>query len=70
MNYKVKLTPYARTFYTEWLINPASSLYNLVIDQTLYGKLDVPRLRKALKRYIAEHLILNSHIQDIIGEPY
>ena len=66
--YRIKLSPYSKIFYTEWLLDP-SGQYNLSIDQTLYGKLEISRLKKALKKYVAEHLILNSHIQNIDGEP-
>ena len=68
--YKIKLSPYAKIFYTEWLLDPSGCRYNLSIDQTLYGTLDVDRLRVALKRYVAECVLLNSHVQDINGEPY
>ncbi|MEI8055437.1 MAG: amino acid adenylation domain-containing protein [bacterium] len=66
---KIKLSPYAKIFYTEWLLDPNSSRYNLSIDQTLYGDLDVEQLRAALKKYVSDHVILNSHIQNIKGEP-
>ena len=68
--YKIKLSPYAKIFYTEWLLNPDSFRYNVPYVQTLYGKLDRHRLKKALIRYINDHLLLNSHIQEIDGEPY
>ena len=68
--YKIKLSPYAKIFYTEWLLDPDSFRYNLVIDQILHGELEVAKLRAALKRYIADNLVLNSHIQEINGEPY
>jgi amino acid adenylation domain-containing protein/thioester reductase-like protein len=68
--YKIRLSPYAKIFYTEWLLDPSSSRYNLSIDQTLYGSLDVECLRTALKRYITEYAILNRHVQDIDGESY
>ncbi|CAL7959721.1 hypothetical protein GAMM_110056 [Gammaproteobacteria bacterium] len=68
--YKIKLSPYAKIFYTEWLLDPNGCRYNLSIDQTLYGNLDVDRLRAALKKYVAEHVILNSHIQNINEEPH
>jgi len=67
--YQIKLSPYAKIFYTEWLLSPASSIYNIVIDQTFYGNLDVVRLRDALTRYVAEHVILNSHIQNVGSDP-
>lgn len=68
--YKIKLSPYAKTFYNEWLLAPDSRRYNLAIDQTFYGNLDVEKLRTALKKYVSDHLLLNSHVQDINGEPY
>lgn len=68
--YKIKLSPYAKIFYTEWLINPESSIYNLVIDQVLHGDLSIAKLKKALKRYVADHVILNSHVKEIHGEAY
>jgi len=68
--YKIKISPYAKIFYNEWLLDPDDSHYNLAIDQILYGDLDVSRLTAALKRYIADHVILNSHIHDVDGEPH
>ena len=68
--YKIELTPYANIFYTEWLIDPTSSRYNLSIDQTLYGNLNANRLRDALQKYVSDHVLLNSHIQDIDEKPY
>lgn len=67
---KIKLSPYAKLFYTEWLLDSSSGRYNITIDQTLCGVLDVARLGKSLHRYVTEHLLLNSHIQEIDGEPY
>ena len=40
----------------------------LCCDQMLYGYIDVVKLRKALKRYVSEHVLLNSHIQEINNE--
>ena len=68
--YKIRLSPYAEIFYNEWLLSPDSSIYNIVMDQTFYGNLSVEKLKSALVRYVAEHVILNSHIQSINGEPY
>ena len=70
MEYAIKLSPYAKIFYNEWLLAPESSTYNISIDQILHGNLDVNRLKKALNRYIAEHVLLNSHIQEIDEEPH
>jgi amino acid adenylation domain-containing protein/thioester reductase-like protein len=68
--YKIRLSPYAKIFYTEWLLDPDSSRYNVSYAQILHGKLDANRLKKALIRYVNDHLLLNSHIQEINGEPY
>lgn len=66
--YKIKLTPYAKTFYYEWMLNPSSSNYNMVADQVLHGDLDLQRLRLAINKFIAEHLLFNSHIESIDEE--
>lgn len=68
--YRTRLSPYANIFYTEWLLSPRSSSYNMSIDHILYGNLDVERLRNALRKYVADSVLLNSHIQEIDGEPY
>lgn len=66
----IKLSPYSKTFYIEWLLEPDSYKYNMLsADQILYGDLDVERLRAALNRYVAEHVLLNSHIQVSNEEP-
>lgn len=70
MKYQIKLSPYANIFYTEWLLDSNSYRYNMPMVQTLYGVLDVEKLRLALKRYVAEHVLLNSHIQELHGESY
>jgi NRPS condensation-like uncharacterized protein len=67
--YHVKLTPYAEIFYNEWLLKPDSYRYNVPIIQDLYGELDITRLQSALKRYVTECLVLNSHIKIIDSEP-
>lgn len=68
--YKIKLSPYAKIFNTEWQLDPDSHRYNIPIDQILYGYLDVKRLRAALVRYVAECVVLNSHVQDVNEEPH
>jgi amino acid adenylation domain-containing protein/thioester reductase-like protein len=66
----IKLSPYAKVFYTEWLLAPDSPRYNLSIDQTMYGDIDVKRLTSALKKYVSENFLLNSHIKNVNGKPY
>lgn len=63
-NYRIPLSPYAAVFYNEWLINPHSYRYNMLCaDHLLTGTLDPHRLTHALKHYVADHLLLNSHVQ-------
>ena len=66
----IRLSPYHKIFYNEWKLEPLSNKYNIVFDQTIANTLDIPRLQQALERFIADYLILNSHIKSIDGEPY
>ena len=67
--YKIGLSPYAKIFYNEWLLEPSGSRYNLSIDQTLHD-LNPKRLKAALKKYVTEHVLLNSHVQETSGQPF
>lgn len=58
---KVILSPYHKIFYNEWKLNPNSSNYNIVFDQTIKN-LNFERLRRALLRLIEDYFILNSHV--------
>ena len=70
-DYQIRLSPYAKVFYNEWLLDPHTTRYNMLCaDQLLFGKLNVERLERALKRYTANSLLLNSHIKAVSGEPY
>lgn len=55
-------TPYTRLFWTEWQIEPLSTKYNMVMDQTLSGSLDIDRFEMAIKRVIAKYPALHSHL--------
>lgn len=68
--YKIKLSPYHKIFYNEWKLAPSSNKYNIVFDQTISNTLDLYRLKTALNKFIAEHLLLNSHVIEIDDEPY
>ncbi|MCC2644610.1 MAG: putative Phenylalanine racemase (ATP-hydrolyzing), partial [Burkholderiales bacterium] len=68
--YKVKLSPYHKIFYNEWKLDPKSSKYNIVFDQTISSTLDVECLKAALGKFIAEHLVFNSHILEKDDEAY
>lgn len=64
------LSPYNKIFYIEWKLNPNRSDYNIVFDQELNGQLDIPRLANAIRRFISEYIVLNSHVGDRNGELY
>ncbi len=62
MDNKLRLSPYHKVFYYEWLLNPNSKEYNVVFDQTLDRNLNVECLENALLRFIEQHFIFNCHI--------
>ncbi|MFN8769358.1 MAG: amino acid adenylation domain-containing protein, partial [Neisseriaceae bacterium] len=70
MHNAILLSPYHKIFYNEWQLDRQSSKYNIVFDQTIEYTLEIPKLSNALKRFISDYLILNSHITNIDGTPY
>jgi len=58
------LSPYHLTFYIEWKLDQNRSDYNLVFDQNLEGLIDTLRLDNAIKRFISDYAIINSHIEN------
>ncbi|MCC2624497.1 MAG: putative Phenylalanine racemase (ATP-hydrolyzing) [Burkholderiales bacterium] len=68
--YKIRLSPYHKIFYNEWKLDPSSSKYNIVFDQTISKNLNIQRLKRALTRFIRDYVIFNSHIVEIDGEPH
>ena len=64
------LSPYHKIFYMEWKIDPSRSDYNIVFDQTLNGPINVPRLAKAVRHLISEHVVFNSHVEEKGGTLY
>lgn len=57
-------TPYTRLFWTEWQLEPLSTKYNMVMDQSLSGSLDIHRFDIAIKSVIAKYPVLHSHLVD------
>lgn len=66
--YEIKLSPYHQIFYNEWKLNPTGTNYNIVFDQTLSTALNISQLKGAIKRFINDFLILNSHVIDNRGK--
>lgn len=67
---QIKLSPYAKMFYVEWLINPISTRYNMIFMDELTGDIDIARLEQSIHRYIRDHWLLHSHIENKEGELY
>ena len=68
--YKIPVSPYSKIFYNEWKLDQNRSDYNIVFDQELDGALNVVRLKNAIKRFIEDYLLFNSHIKQENGELY
>ncbi|CAA7196064.1 non-ribosomal peptide synthetase [Chryseobacterium potabilaquae] len=64
----IKLTPYQESFYNEWMLNPSRSDYNMVLDQSMSGALDIERLNSSLVRFINNHLLMNSNVLNTSDE--
>ncbi|MEM9243524.1 MAG: AMP-binding protein, partial [Pseudomonadota bacterium] len=59
---KIKASPYARLFWTEYQLDPSRTDYNIVFDQTIVGDLDLVQLNKAVNRFVCDHVLINSHL--------
>ncbi|CAI0737355.1 amino acid adenylation domain-containing protein [Serratia entomophila] len=59
----ITVSPYTQTFWNEYVLNPQSCEYNLVLDQTIEGDLDIDRLRAAVER-VSRDYILFHHVLD------
>ena len=49
LRFHIPLSPYSKSFWIEYQINPKRSDYNMVLDQTLSGDLDISRLRQIME---------------------
>ena len=66
----IKLTPYQLIFYYEWLADPMRSDYNMVIDNTVTGKMDLQRLIDSIKKIFNEHFIFRHNTCTIDNTVY
>ncbi|RNA62516.1 amino acid adenylation domain-containing protein [Chryseobacterium nematophagum] len=64
----IKLTPYQESFYNEWMLHPLRSDYNIVLDQSMSGFLDIERLNSSLVRFVNNHLLMNSNVVNTSDE--
>lgn len=61
-------SPYTHTFWNEYVLNPHSCEYNLVLDQTIEGELDVGRLRAAIDGVCRDYILFH-HVLDDSSSP-
>ncbi|WP_411749983.1 non-ribosomal peptide synthetase [Serratia marcescens] len=57
-------SPYTHTFWNEYVLNPRSCEYNLVLDQTIEGALDVDRLRAAVDGVCRDYILFHHVLDD------
>ncbi|MDI3196694.1 amino acid adenylation domain-containing protein [Serratia ureilytica] len=57
-------SPYTHTFWNEYVLNPHSCEYNLVLDQTIEGALDVDRLRAAIDGVCRDYILFHHVLDD------
>ncbi|MEE4410184.1 MULTISPECIES: non-ribosomal peptide synthetase [unclassified Serratia (in: enterobacteria)] len=57
-------SPYTQTFWNEYVLNPQSCEYNLVLDQTIEGDLDINRLRVAVEELSRNYLLFHHVLDD------
>lgn len=57
-------SPYTHTFWNEYVLNPHSCEYNLVLDQTIEGALDVDRLRAAVEGVCRDYILFHHVLDD------
>jgi len=60
--YQIPLSPYAEVFYYEWKLAQNRTDYNIVFSQEFENEIDIIRLGNAIKRFISENIIFNSHV--------
>lgn len=58
----IELSPYHEIFYNEWKLDPSSSKYNIIFDQTLSLELSIAQLKSALQRFVADYFLFNCHV--------
>ncbi|CAO97963.1 non-ribosomal peptide synthetase [Erwinia tasmaniensis] len=60
----LSVSPYTMMFWNENILNPESSEYNLIVDQTIIGPLDVERLNIAIKKFVSDYPLFHHVLSD------
>lgn len=66
-------SPYTKLFWNEYLINPETYEYNLILDQDLFGNIDINKLEKTInilsKKYPLFTMNLNYNNEQLLWIP-
>ena len=67
---KTRSSPYTKLFWDEYQLNPLRNDYNIIFDQHIVGYLNIEKLKSALFSLIENHILLNSHLIEVVDELY
>lgn len=60
----ITVSPYTRMFWNEYVLNPQSSDYNMLLDQVIEGELDVKRLYNAVQGVVHDYILFHHVLSD------
>lgn len=60
----ILISPYTRMFWNEYVLKPQSSEYNLVVDQSIEGPLDINKLRSAVEGLVRDNVLFQHVLSD------
>ncbi|WP_075181030.1 non-ribosomal peptide synthetase [Pantoea sp. 1.19] len=63
-------SPYTRLFWNEYLLDERGYGYNMLLDQTVTGPLDISRLAAAVARLVSDYPLMRSALQESDGVLY
>lgn len=64
----IQASPYTKLFWNEFLLAPESYIYNMCIDQTIFGELNTLKLEQAIRLLTQEHLLHGARLEEQKGE--
>ncbi len=63
--YKVLLSSFSSIFYNEWKLDQNRTDYNMVFCRDFEDSINIFKLKKAIRRFISDYVILNSHVKEM-----
>lgn len=64
----IRLNPYQSIFYYEWIQDPSRCDYNIIMDSTVTGNIDIDRFSNGLIRLASENLIFCHNVLNNNGK--